>query len=92
MSLRFVKAPAPVAFILNRMGLAGIVMPWKHCYYVDNWNKCPEFVRHELVHARQIDRDGPVTFSIRYLYWLAKYGYRNNPYEVEAYGMEDTTS
>ena len=60
-------------------------MPWRVVYYRDNWNKCPVFIRHEMVHIEQIEREGPWLFSIKYLYWLARHGYRNNPYEREAY-------
>lgn len=40
---------------------------------------------HELVHIEQIKRDGQIVFSAKYLWWLARYGYWNNPYEVEAH-------
>ena len=82
---RFVKAGPVVGWLLTRLGLVGIVMPWRTVYYLGNWNKCPVFMRHEMVHIRQIERDGPWLFSIKYLYWLARYGYRLNPYEREAY-------
>ena len=45
-------------------------------------------LRHERKHLEQIERDGRVLFSIRYLYWLARHGYWNNPYEVEARAAE----
>ena len=39
---------------------------------------------HELTHVKQGVREG-LMFAIKYfLYWL-RYGYRNNPYEREAY-------
>lgn len=88
MTGRFVKAYWPWTWLLKGLGLAGIVMPWRSIYYLEPWQKSPEFVRHELVHIEQINRDGPVMFSVRYLYWLARYGYANNPYEKEAYARE----
>jgi len=39
---------------------------------------------HEHHHIIQIRRDGYWTFHIKYIWWLIKYGYENNPYEVEA--------
>jgi hypothetical protein len=41
-----------------------------------------------LVHLRQIQRDGPVRFTLTYAWWLLRYGYRANPYEIEAYSAE----
>lgn len=39
--------------------------------------------RHEECHKRQWKRDG-WKFALNYLRYQAKYGYTNNPYEVEA--------
>ncbi|EGI72911.1 hypothetical protein PH505_bb00590 [Pseudoalteromonas distincta] len=41
-------------------------------------------IAHEQVHAMQIQRDGYVWQPIKYAYYCFKYGYENNPYEVEA--------
>ena len=39
---------------------------------------------HEKKHVEQMRRDGRLLFTAKYLFWLWKYGYRQNPYEVEA--------
>ena len=39
---------------------------------------------HEAQHIFQIKRDGKIWFAIKYLYYAFKYGYRNNPYEIDA--------
>lgn len=44
-------------------------------------------VRHELAHVRQWRRD-PVMFPLRYAWNHMRYGYRANPYEVEARDAE----
>lgn len=44
-------------------------------------------LRHELAHVRQWQRD-PVGFPFRYVWNHLRYGYRDNPYEVEARGEE----
>ena len=41
--------------------------------------------KHEDVHQRQIRKDGWLKFMILYFYWSWKHGYRQNPYEIEAY-------
>ena len=46
---------------------------------VEDW-----LFRHELEHIYQVQRDGWFKFHAKYLYWLARYGYKNNPYEIEA--------
>lgn len=40
-------------------------------------------LRHELAHVRQW-RERPWTFAVRYAVQHLRYGYRDNPYEVEA--------
>lgn len=40
-------------------------------------------LRHELEHVRQWERH-PVTFPILYILHHLRYGYRDNPYEIEA--------
>jgi len=89
MGHRFVKAYWPWTWFLRTFKLAGIVMPWRSIYYLNGWANNEEFRRHELVHIEQINRDGPVRFSVQYLYWLVRYGYRENPYELEAYGEDN---
>ena len=39
---------------------------------------------HETCHIIQVKRDGRIKFLIKYLFFNLKYGYYNNPYEVEA--------
>ena len=41
--------------------------------------------KHDDVHQRQIREDGWLKFMILYFYWSWKHGYRQNPYEIEAY-------
>lgn len=40
--------------------------------------------RHEMVHVAQVERLGWFRFYALYLWYLAIYGYWNNPLEVEA--------
>lgn len=44
-------------------------------------------LRHELAHVRQWQR-APLTFPLRYVWHHLRYGYRNNPFEVEARAAE----
>lgn len=42
------------------------------------------WLRHEICHVRQWERDGYLVFLLRYLWFSIVNGYQNNPYEVEA--------
>lgn len=62
-----------------------ITMPWSRVYVLnEDWADDPGLQVHEAVHLYQIRRDGRVRFTLNYLWWLIRYGYWNNPYEVEA--------
>ena len=43
---------------------------------------------HEACHIEQVKKEGRLKFVIKYLFYNIKYGYRNNPYEVEARSKE----
>jgi len=79
------------AWLLRRTGLAAITMPWRTVYVRKSEAHRAGLIRHELVHVEQIERDGAVLFTARYLWWLIRYGYWANPYEVEAYAREPAT-
>jgi hypothetical protein len=59
-------------------------MPWGTTYCLPEHLDNQELSFHESVHQWQIARDGPIRFSVRYLYWTWRYGYDQNPYEIEA--------
>ena len=42
------------------------------------------WVKHELVHIEQYKKHGLVKFLTLYLWYSMKYGYYNNPFEMEA--------
>lgn len=39
---------------------------------------------HEMKHLLQIDEYGRLSFLVKYAYYLARYGYEDNPLEIEA--------
>jgi hypothetical protein len=45
--------------------------------------------RHELQHCYQVKRLGRLRFYVTYLFYSVRYGYRKNPFEVEAEKYED---
>jgi hypothetical protein len=46
-------------------------------------NEAP-LIRHEQCHWQQAQRMGIVRFYLTYAWYTIRYGYRNNPLEVEA--------
>ncbi len=88
---KFVIASGPIRWFLLASKSVGIAMPWGRAYLLEPWHQDRLTRVHELVHLRQIQRDGAIWFSCRYLWWLVRYGYWRNPYEVEAYRIEAET-
>lgn len=48
-----------------------------------------QLYRHELQHCYQVERLGRLRFYATYLWYQIRYGYKNNPFEVEANAYED---
>lgn len=78
-----------IAWYMRACGFAGWASFWRVIYVLPGNENNDHLLRHETKHLEQIERDGRLLFSIRYLYWLARYGYWNNPYEVEARAAEN---
>lgn len=81
---RFVIAYGPFKWFLKSGGYAAVTMPWFTIYVLPQWLHDRQLRKHELVHIAQMKRDGPIWMSVKYLYYLWKVGYRDNPYEIEA--------
>ena len=75
--------------IIRYFGCAGIALPWRVIYILpESWDDAA-LRAHERQHIKQIDRDGPVKWTIKYYYYLARYGYHMSPYEIDARHAED---
>ena len=77
-----------IAWYMRRCGFEGWASFWRAVYVLPGYENDARLIRHELHHLHQIERDGLVRFALRYGWWLLRYGYRNNPYEVEARAAE----
>jgi hypothetical protein len=71
--------------VLPLIGAAAITMPNKRIYVLPEHMHDEALITHELVHIRQMDRDGVTKFVTLYLYYLVTRGYWENPYEIEAF-------
>lgn len=85
---RFVVAIGFWRWLLKRYDACAITMPWGKIYVLDDWQDDYGLQVHELAHINQIRRDGAMLFTLKYLWWQLRYGYYNNPYEVEARKIE----
>lgn len=77
-----------LAWLMRRAGFLGWTSFWNVVYVLPGHEQNARLLRHERCHLEQIERDGRLLFSIKYLWWLFRYGYRNNPYEIEARAAE----
>ena len=58
---------------------------WNTIYIMNEKDlKNKPLIRHEMKHIEQINKDGILLFSIKYMYYSVKLGYQNNLYEIEA--------
>lgn len=81
-------ATGMIALYMRLCGFRGWASFW-HTIYVQPGHEHDErLLRHERKHLEQIERDGRLLFSIKYLWWTIHHGYWNNPYEVEARSAE----
>ena len=77
-----------IAAYMRLCGFRGWASFWSTIYVLPGHEHDERLLRHEREHLRQIERDGRLLFSIKYLYWLCRYGYYMNPYEIEARAAE----
>jgi hypothetical protein len=82
---RIVSAKGFWKLLLNSFGGAAVTMPWRTIYVMEPYINHQALIAHEKVHIEQIKREGPIRFSVKYLWWLVTKGYFENPYEQEAY-------
>ena len=90
--MKIKTATGPLAWYMRRCGFAGWASFWNAIYVLPGFEHDERLLRHERKHLEQIERDGRLLFSIKYLYWLCRYGYKMCPYEVEARAAESKTT
>jgi len=81
---KIVEAEGIYKLFLTKLGYGAITMPWKTIHMLSDRLQDEKLVAHEMVHIEQIEREGALIFTLKYLWYNIKYGYDNNPYEIEA--------
>lgn len=82
---RFRKANWLWMIFLRRYDFWAIPMPWRVVHVVPEKLGNQVLIQHERVHYEQMEREGLIRWHIKYFLYLFKFGYRGNPYEIEAY-------
>ena len=78
----------PFIIQVNKLwGTTNGIALWPFIFVLDKNNRT--LVEHEKIHIKQQERGLVIGFYIKYLYFQWKYGYDNNPYEIEAYAHQD---
>ena len=73
-----------VKLFLTRTGYAGITLPPFGIYILKERMGDELLKLHEMVHWEQYQRMGVIRFYVNYLWYNIRYGYWNNPMEIEA--------
>ena len=78
-------APPVIDWLLRRLKFDGITLPPFGIYVRAEKIKDIGLLRHERTHWTQYEMLGSAwKFYVKYLWLSLRYGYRNNPMEVEA--------
>ena len=77
-----------LALLMRQCGFRGWTSFWRVIYVLPGYENHAVLIRHEAKHLEQIERDGRFLFTLKYSYWLVRYGYWKNPYEIEARAAE----
>jgi len=74
---------------MKRTWVRGIVIG-RHILFQHPADEIPQWLfRHELEHVYQQMREGVIFFYLKYFYYSLRYGYKNNPFELEAYERQN---
>ena len=65
-------------------GFQGWTSFWNVIYLDPDHMDDEKLIRHEKKHLEQIQEQGRLKFAVKYTYYTMRYGYRDNPYEIEA--------
>jgi hypothetical protein len=60
---------------------------WPFVFITDK--KSRTLIEHEKIHIKQAENGWVIGFYLKYLYYHFTKGYKNNPYEIEAYAHQD---
>ena len=86
--MKIKTASGLLAAYMRLCGFKGWASFWDTIYVLPGYETNRALIRHEQCHLEQIERDGKLKFTVKYLWWLIRYGYLKNPYEAQARAAE----
>ena len=79
------KKPFFIRWYMDYFNYDGLATIWNTVYLRnESMFNDDKLIRHETKHIEQMKKDGKIWYLIKYHYYWIKYGYKNNPYEIEA--------
>lgn len=78
------QAPKLLAWWLRKIGMGAITLPPFGIYAIPERLNEERLARHENAHWEQYKRMGFLGFYAAYLWYSLRYGYWDNPMEIEA--------
>ena len=81
-------ASGPILLYMKACGFQGWASFWGSIYLAPGYETHEALIRHERKHLEQMQQDGKLLYAIKYAWWMLRYGYKMNPYEVEARAAE----
>lgn len=79
-----------IRWFLIKTGYAGITLPPFGIYILQNRINDNRLIKHELAHWNQYKCMGLLRFYSTYIFYHFRYGYQNNPMEIEARQVENS--
>jgi hypothetical protein len=80
-----------IRLFLRTTGYRGICLPPFGIFILAEHMHQQALVRHEQCHWQQAQRMGVLRWAITYLWYNLRYGYRENPLEIEARNFSEWT-
>jgi hypothetical protein len=74
----------PLLFALGNAKTWAVTIGQTTWYSVPKDQVSDEWRKHEDEHKRQWREEGRLKFAVKYLWYQARLGYKDNPYEIEA--------
>jgi len=86
MQVKVQEAKGIYSWFLYKFNYGAITMPWKTIHIRSDriGLQYKKLLEHELVHVDQINKLGAIKWTLTYFYYQLRYGYANNPFELEA--------
>lgn len=81
-------APYLIRKFLVLRGFGAVTLPPFGIYALSERVNEERLAKHEAMHWQQYQRYGVIGFYARYFYYMLRYGYQNNPMEIEARAAE----